>query len=84
MEEEVGNKGHKVLLVEDNPVNQKVLLRFLGRVGVDVETATDGEECVAKVLEKGVGWYSLILVSIPPPLLPEYFKGVCIHNLIGD
>ncbi|KAF3086579.1 hypothetical protein TWF102_010985 [Orbilia oligospora] len=67
MEEEVGNKGHKVLLVEDNPVNQKVLLRFLGRVGVDVETATDGEECVAKVLEKGVGWYSLILCDLHMP-----------------
>ncbi|KAK6503675.1 hypothetical protein TWF481_008678 [Arthrobotrys musiformis] len=67
MEEEVGNKGHKVLLVEDNPVNQKVLLRFLGRVGVEVETATDGEECVAKVLEKGVGWYSLILCDLHMP-----------------
>ncbi|KAK6342532.1 hypothetical protein TWF718_007936 [Orbilia javanica] len=67
MEEEVGNKGHKVLLVEDNPVNQKVLLRFLGRVGVEVETAADGEECVAKVLERGVGWYSLILCDLHMP-----------------
>lgn len=67
MEEEVGNKGHKVMLVEDNPVNQKVLLRFLGRIGVEVETAADGEECVAKVLEKGVGWYSLILCDLHMP-----------------
>ncbi|KAK6515724.1 hypothetical protein TWF281_004315 [Arthrobotrys megalospora] len=67
MEREVGNKGHKVLLVEDNLVNQKVLLRFLGRVGVEVETAADGEECVGKVLERGVGWYSLILCDLHMP-----------------
>lgn len=64
MEREVGNKGHKVLLVEDNLVNQKVLLRFLGRVGLEVETATDGEECVKKVLDKPPGYYGLILVGI--------------------
>lgn len=62
MEKEVGNKGHRVLLVEDNPVNQKVLLRFLGRVGMDVETASDGEECVQKVLNAKPGYYGLILV----------------------
>lgn len=28
MEKDVGNKGHRVLLVEDNPVNQKVCLSF--------------------------------------------------------
>ncbi|KAK6331503.1 hypothetical protein TWF730_004585 [Orbilia blumenaviensis] len=67
MEREVGNKGHKVLLVEDNLVNQKVLLRFLGRVGVEVETAADGEECVSKVWERGVGWYSLILCDLHMP-----------------
>ncbi|PWW74095.1 hypothetical protein C7212DRAFT_358965 [Tuber magnatum] len=48
MEKEVGNKGYRVLLVEDNRVNQKVLLKFLGRVGLEVETASDGEECVEK------------------------------------
>ncbi|KAF3925497.1 hypothetical protein AA313_de0204221 [Arthrobotrys entomopaga] len=67
MEKEVGHKGHKVLLVEDNLVNQKVLLRFLGRIGVAVETATDGEECVGKVLEMGVGYYSLILCDLHMP-----------------
>ncbi|EPS35453.1 hypothetical protein H072_11136 [Dactylellina haptotyla CBS 200.50] len=67
MEKEVGHKGHIVLLVEDNLVNQKVLLRFLSRVGVEVETATDGEECVGKVLEKGVGYYSLILCDLHMP-----------------
>lgn len=62
MEREVGNRGHRVLLVEDNRVNQKVLLRFLARVGLEVETASDGEECVEKVFAQRPGYYGLILV----------------------
>lgn len=64
MEKEVGNKGHRVLLVEDNVVNQKVLLRFLDKVGLDVETASDGEECVERVFGQEPGHYGLILVRM--------------------
>ncbi|KAF3928548.1 hypothetical protein ABW21_db0206757 [Orbilia brochopaga] len=56
MEAEVGHRGHR-----------KVLLRFLGRVGLTVETAADGEECVGKVLNQGVGHYSLILCDLHMP-----------------
>ena len=59
------NKGYRVLLVEDNRVNQKVLLRFLARVGLEVETASDGEECVEKVFQHEPGHYGLILVHLP-------------------
>lgn len=59
----LGNKGLKVLLVEDNLVNQKVLLKFLSKVGIAVELAMDGVECTERVLEKPWGHYSLILVS---------------------
>lgn len=69
MEREVGNRGHRVLLVEDNRVNQKVLLRFLARVGLEVETASDGEECVEKVFAQRPGYYGLILVCY---VLPSY------------
>lgn len=65
MEQEVGNRGHRVLLVEDNTVNQKVLLRFLARVGLEVDTASDGEECVEKVFSQTPGYYGLILVCFP-------------------
>jgi CheY-like chemotaxis protein len=70
MERRMGGKGYKVLLVEDNPVNQKVLQKYLKRVGVAVELAADGVECTDMVFEKGWGYYSLILVRfyLPPPL----------------
>lgn len=62
MERRMGGKGYKVLLVEDNPVNQKVLQKYLKRVGVAVEVAADGVECTDMVFERGWGYYSLILV----------------------
>lgn len=74
LEDEVGNRGYKVLLVEDNLVNQKVLLRFLAKVGLDVETASDGEDCVKLVLSKQPGYYGLILVFVGPAI--PFFYGL--------
>lgn len=62
-EKRLGNKGHRVLLVEDNLVNQKVLLKFLSKVGISVDMAFDGVECTEKVFSNPFGFYSLILVS---------------------
>lgn len=64
----LGNKGFKVLLVEDNLVNQKVLLKYLSKIGIAVELALDGVECVEKVFAKPYSHYSLILVSLLSPL----------------
>lgn len=63
VEKRMGNKGYKVLLVEDNPVNQKVLKKYLVKVGLEVELAMDGEECTNMVFGHPHGFYSLILVS---------------------
>lgn len=63
IEKRMGNKGYRVLLVEDNPVNQKVLNKYLKKIGVEVEVAVDGVECTEIVLSKPHSYYSLILVS---------------------
>ena len=57
-----GQRAH-VLLVEDNPVNQKVLARYLKKVGIDAEIAADGVECTDKVFSHPPNHYSHILVS---------------------
>ncbi|MBE3050427.1 PAS domain-containing protein [Candidatus Bathyarchaeota archaeon] len=60
----MGNKGYMVLLVEDNPVNQKVLMKYLTKVGVGVDIAVDGVACTDMVFSKPYGYYSLILVGL--------------------
>lgn len=63
VEKRIGDKGVKVLLVEDNPVNQKVLSRYLKKVGTEAEIAVDGMEATEKVFSHPPHYYSLILVS---------------------
>ncbi|KAK3989821.1 putative signal transduction histidine-protein kinase [Cladorrhinum sp. PSN332] len=72
MERRMGGKGYKVLLVEDNPVNQKVLQKYLIRVGLEVEVAGDGEECMQIVRARGWGWFALILCDLHMPRKDGY------------
>ncbi|KAI9653016.1 MAG: hypothetical protein M1831_006223 [Alyxoria varia] len=64
---QLGNKSFKVLIVEDNPVNQKVLSRFLKRIDVAAEIAMDGVQCVEKVFKQPAGHYSIILCDLHMP-----------------
>jgi len=63
MTRRLGNKDIKVLLVEDNRINQMVMLKLLKRVQVAVETCFDGVQATDKVLAKPPGYFSIILVS---------------------
>ncbi|KAK4228491.1 putative signal transduction histidine-protein kinase [Podospora fimiseda] len=72
MEKRMGGKGYKVLLVEDNPVNQKVLQKYLNRVGLEVELAGDGEECMQIIKKRGWGWFALVLCDLHMPRKDGY------------
>ncbi|CAK7234811.1 hypothetical protein SCUCBS95973_009060 [Sporothrix curviconia] len=72
LSQRMGNKGYKVLLVEDNMVNQKVLTKYLHKVGVDVDMAADGVECTDIVLSHPHDYYSLILCDLHMPRKDGY------------
>ncbi|OMP81567.1 Peroxide stress-activated histidine kinase mak1 [Diplodia seriata] len=67
MKRRLGNKGHRVLLVEDNKINQTVLLKLLGKTSINVETVLDGVECTDKVFSNDHGYYSIILCDLHMP-----------------
>jgi signal transduction histidine kinase/CheY-like chemotaxis protein len=56
----------RILLAEDNPVNQKLALRLLDRMGYRAEVVENGEEAVAAV--EG-STYDVILMDIQMPEL---------------
>jgi len=56
--------GLRVLVAEDNPVNQRVLLKLLERLGVKADLAVDGAEAIAAALEHP---YDLILMDLQMP-----------------
>ena len=57
----------RILVVEDNRVNQKVVTAVLGKRGYSIELANDGREALAK-LEQG-GPFDLILMDVQMPVL---------------
>ena len=59
----------RILLVEDNPVNLLVAQRLLGVLGLDCDTATNGE---AALLRMHDGNYDLVLIDCQMPILDGY------------
>ncbi|KAJ2997430.1 hypothetical protein NUW58_g652 [Xylaria curta] len=72
VEKKIGDKGIRVLLVEDNPVNQKVLSRYLKKVGIEAEIAADGIEATEKVFARPPKHFSLILCDLHMPRKDGY------------
>jgi len=62
-------KGLKVLLIEDNPINQEIIIGLLEDSGIDIEIANNGEEGVKLFNENN---YELILMDIQMPVMDGY------------
>ena len=67
LKETIAGRKFRILLVEDNPVNRKVLYQFLDRSGIMVDLVSDGEECVRKVFKNKPGYYDMILCDLHMP-----------------
>ncbi|UOQ52198.1 PAS domain S-box protein [Hymenobacter cellulosivorans] len=56
----------RVLLVDDNPINQKVAVRLLDKLGCQIDVANDGFEAISKATAP-TGEYELIFMDIQMP-----------------
>ncbi len=73
-------KGVKVLLAEDNKINQVVAGKFLSKWGVEMDIAENGEEALKMVQAKE---YNLVLMDLQMPVLDGFEATKMIRNLGG-
>jgi two-component system, sensor histidine kinase and response regulator len=62
-------RGARILLVEDNRLNQEVALHFLRRVGLKVDVAAHGAEALERL---GQGTYEAVLMDCQMPVMDGY------------
>ncbi|QIN81619.1 PAS domain S-box protein [Rubrobacter tropicus] len=70
-EERTGNRS-RVLLAEDNPVNQKVAIRMLERLGYRADVAKDGREALSALARDGAHAYAAVLMDVQMPEMDGY------------
>ncbi len=68
----------RILLVDDNPVNQKLAIKLLTKFGFNTDSAMNGEDAVRK-LETTT--YDLVLMDVRMPLLDGYGATRIIRNV---
>ena len=67
-----GIRGSRILLVEDNPLNQEVASEILKSFDVTVDIANNGQEAVKDVESNEPAYYDIVLMDIQMPVMGGY------------
>jgi len=69
--------GSKILLVDDNTINQEIILGLLENSGIEIDIANNGKECIEKFQKNS---YELILMDIHMPVMNGYEAAMIIRE----
>lgn len=70
--EKVDFSGKRILLTEDNKMNQMIANAILTKSGFEVDIADDGQIAVQKLTDSPAGTYDIILMDIQMPNMDGY------------
>ena len=65
-------KGKKILLAEDNALNQEIAVAILEEAGFIIDVVDDGHAAVEKMAAAKPGQYDLVLMDIQMPMMNGY------------
>ncbi len=77
-------RGARVLLVEDNVLNQEVARAILQHEGIVVDIAENGRVAVDAVHSKGIDYYHLVLMDLQMPELDGFAATEQIRAMLGS
>ena len=61
--------GVKILVVEDNILNQKIVNIILHKLGAEIGTAANGQEAIAQLVSKN---FDIVLMDLNMPVMDGY------------
>lgn len=64
--------GMRILLVEDNPINQQLAVELLLSRGAQIDVANHGEEALACLDKHAEGHYDVVLMDLQMPVMDGY------------
>jgi signal transduction histidine kinase/CheY-like chemotaxis protein/ABC-type uncharacterized transport system substrate-binding protein len=62
-------QGKQILICEDHPINQEIVIRILERVGMVVTKANNGKEAVEVFKQSAPDFFRIILMDIRMPIM---------------
>ncbi|SLM29089.1 putative Histidine kinase [Desulfamplus magnetovallimortis] len=78
-------RGARILLVEDNEINQQVALELLSEKGFHVTLANNGSEGVDQVVKSASGTlFDLVLMDLQMPVMDGYTSTAHIRKIEGE
>lgn len=71
-DEEIDFTGKHVLLAEDIDINWEIANELLSAVGLELDWAVNGQDCVEKFIQSEIGYYDAVLMDVRMPIMNGY------------
>ncbi len=71
----------RILLAEDNELNQEIATAILGEAGFTIDVAENGQIALDMLKKSEPGYYQLVLMDVQMPVMNGYEAATCIRQL---
>ena len=78
---EIKRRTERILLAEDNELNQEIAVAILGEAGFKIDVAANGQIAVDMLSKSEPGYYQLVLMDVQMPVMNGYEASTAIRNL---